>query len=123
MRRQTPASIQVPLGSGHMCQRAAELPCAAPSKGIAEALLHLDDTICEIRDVAFTATLGEPIPHPETMPGDATIRELDSKDDGNGVGYLAPRTYDSIQPRLGPIARTGRPLRLRSGGSTASAVS
>ena len=39
---------------GLSLQAAADLPHDAASKGIAEALRHLDDTIREIRDNAFT---------------------------------------------------------------------
>ena len=53
-------------------QAAADLPGGAASQGIAEALQHLDDTIRQIRDTAFTTCGRKLIPHPETMPGDAT---------------------------------------------------
>ncbi len=36
-------------------QAAADLPHAAAREGIADALRHLDDTIRQIRDTAFTA--------------------------------------------------------------------
>ena len=39
---------------GCSLQAAADLPRDTASKGIAEALQHLDDTIRQIRDIAFT---------------------------------------------------------------------
>ena len=48
-------SITTSLYDVGLClQAAADLPHDAASKGIAEALRHLDDTIRQIRDNAFT---------------------------------------------------------------------
>jgi hypothetical protein len=41
----------------------------------------------------------------------------DSNSDSNGASQPPPWTHNSIQPRLDLIARTGRPLRLKSGRS------
>ena len=54
---------------GLSLQAAADLPHDAATKGIAEALGHLDDTIREIRNNAFTARGQETYPAPRNGAG------------------------------------------------------
>ena len=54
---------------GLSLQAAADLPHDAASKGIAEALRHLDDTIRQIRDTAFTTRSPETHPAPRNDAG------------------------------------------------------
>ena len=54
---------------GFSLQAAADLPHDAAGKGIAEALRHLDGTIRQIRDTAFTARGQETYPAPRDGAG------------------------------------------------------
>ena len=54
---------------GLSLQAAADLPHDAASNGIAEALRHLDDTIRQIRDTAFTTRGPETYPVPRNDAG------------------------------------------------------
>jgi len=54
---------------GLSLQAAADLPHDAASKGIAEALRHLDDTIRQIRDTAFTTGGPQTYPVPRNDAG------------------------------------------------------
>ena len=54
---------------GLSLQAAADLPHDAASKGIAEAVRHLDDTIRHIRDNAFTTRDQETDPAPRNDAG------------------------------------------------------
>ena len=54
---------------GLSLQAAADLPHDAASNGIAEALQHLDDTIRQIRDTAFTTRDPETHPAPRNDAG------------------------------------------------------
>jgi len=54
---------------GLSLQAAAGLPHDAASQGIAEALRHLDDTIRQIRDTAFTTCGPETHPAPRNDAG------------------------------------------------------
>jgi anti-anti-sigma factor len=54
---------------GLSLQPAADLPHAAASEGIAQALQHLDDTIRQIRDIAFTSRDQKTHPPPAPRNG------------------------------------------------------
>jgi len=93
---------------------AADLPCGAASRGIAEALQHLDDTIRQIRDTAFTTCGRKLIPHPETMPGDTTPeRARDARQAVRGARSMPERSaHRPVQDGHSRIQRSASSVRL-----------